>query len=466
MQHDSAPRRLAASLLAAAAAVAPIAAQGGDDRPALGRGATEALVARYDAAEHWVQKVVVLLTLNTYWHPAGVDMLLAALRDRDPRLRAYGLEALLRCDEDLAPRVATVALLDELVSRQLSVSNDRYRARVEAALARLVPSAGVEGRSGWSRWWRSHRDSHQPEPWQPGPQPEPVEGGGTTAAAARAFDLYQSGLDLMICIDSTGSMQPTIDALARALGEMVEILDGISPKLRLGVVHYKDKGELGDAGAKVVQPLNKNVKTARKKLEKLRAFGGGDLPEAVLGGLDLALHKKRKWRPEANKLVIVIGDAPPHAHETSKLVDLARAAYERPGTHGQRGGKPTTGPRKKMTPFLTSTMGVFLKFRGDAQMPGLQQFRASQQQMRADFQEVAKAGGGVFVDVEFVIDSLQPKTSKEKRAERDSGGGVVDEATQRIVEHILVLSFGERFRIEMRDFVRIFYDYKAAGWIR
>ena len=43
---------------------------------------------------------------------------------------------------------------------------------------------------------------------------------------------------------------------------------------------------------------------------------------------------------------------------------------------------------------------------------------------------------------------------------------VVDAATRKIVEHILVLSFGERFRVEMRDFVRIFYEYKQAGLIK
>lgn len=465
MYFDPALPRLFVLFLWLAVAVAPTRAQGAGAKPALGRDATEALVARYGASDHWVQKVVVILSLNGYWHPAGADMLVTAMRDRDPRLRAFGLEALLRSDAALLPKVATQALLDELVQRQLGVSNKRYRARVEAALARMVPDAGVEGRSGWSRWWRANREAHQPEAWQKKEQPD-LAAGGTAAAATRAFDLYQSGLDLMICIDSTGSMQPTIDALARALGEMADLLDGISPKMRLGVVQYKDEGELGDAGARVVQPLNKNVKAARKKLEKLRASGGGDLPEAVLGGLDLALQKKMKWKADANKLVIVIGDAPPHAHQTSKLVDLARAAFEEPGTHGLDNKKPTTGARKKETPFLTSTMGVFLKFADGLQVQGLQQFKASQEQMRTDFQEVAEAGGGVFVEVEFVIDSLQPKTSKQKRADEKKDGGIVDAATRKIVEHILVLSFGERFRVEMRDFVQIFYAYKQAGWIR
>ena len=62
------------------------------------------------------------------------------------------------------------------------------------------------------------------------------------------------------------------------------MLRGIAPKLRVGLVHYKEKGDFGDGdkrGAKVITPLSKNVATARKKLLKLKAKGGGDLPEAT-----------------------------------------------------------------------------------------------------------------------------------------------------------------------------------------
>jgi hypothetical protein len=454
-------RALAASLLSTFTLATGLQAQDASSRPALGKGATEALVARYEAAEHWVQKVVVLLSLNGYWHPSADQMLISAMSDRDARLRAFGLEALLRADDALMPMVATTALLDELIQKQAGASNKHYAARVQDALVRLAPDAGASKKSEWVRWWRERRDAHKPVEWVEKAQPD-AGAGGTAAAANRAFDLYQSGLDLMLCIDSTGSMQPTIDAVAAALGEMVDILDGISPKMRLGIVHYKDEGELGDSGAKVIQPLNKNIKTARKKLEKLRAFGGGDLPEAVLGGLDLALHKKMKWKDDANKLVIDIGDAPPHPRHADTLVELAKDAFERPGSHGVGNKKPTTGKRK-LTPFLTSTMGVFVK-----PGPGIQvaaQFVQAQKQMRKDFEAVAKAGGGVFVEIEFVVDSVRPKTSKEKREEKEKGA-FENEATRKVVEHILVLSFGERFRVEMRDFVRIFYEYKKAELIK
>jgi hypothetical protein len=271
---------------------------------------------------------------------------------------------------------------------------------------------------------------------------------------------------MVLCIDSTGSMQPTIDALGEALGEMVDILDGISPKMRLGIVHYKDYGELGKPGAKVVQAFNKNIQTARKNLADLRAYGGGDLPEAVLGGLDLALDAKMNWKKDANRLVVLIGDAPPHAADKDKLLELVRAAHEAPGSPV---GKPTTGPKPVESPFLISCIGVFVELKGKLrEQEGYREFVDSQKVMREDFTAIAKAGGGVFVEVEFTFTDEPPPAAKgkEKGKERDIGAVVASAATRRIVEHILVLSFGERFAVEMRDFVRIFYEYQEAGLIK
>ena len=410
----------------------------------------------------------VLLSLNQWWHPAGVSMVLEALRAKDLRLCAFGVETLLRSDPALLPTLATPELLDELIVRQLARSNDLLRSRVLEALARLVPKAGAGDRAAFTKWWSGNKEIHQPEPWSPRSDPAAAAGGGTTAAAQRAFDLYQSGLDMMLCIDSTGSMQPTIDALGQALGEMVDILDGISPKMRLGIVHYKDYGELGKQGAKVLQPFTKNIRSARKELEKLRAFGGEDLPEAVLGGLELALDEKMNWKQDANKLVVLIGDAPPHANETAKVLALVQAAHDTPGVPVD---KPTTGAKSDATPFLTSCIGVFVELQGKLrEQRGYREFVDSQKQMREDFAAIAKAGGGVFVEVQFTFTDQPDPADKDKGRgkgkDRGKGEAIASAATRRIVEHILVLSFGERFAREMRDFVRIFYEYKEAGLIK
>ncbi len=444
--------------------VAPLAAQ--QDAPApLSQATTEALCDRYSQADHWVQKVVILLSLNSWWHPSGSTMILQALADKDARLNAFGIETLLRADPALLPSVASPELLDELIVKQLARSNAHLKERTLEALHRLVPAVEATDKAGWSRWWSTAKPTFAPAEWKQREQAGAES--GTTAAAQRAFDLYQAGLDLMICIDSTGSMQPTIDALAHALGEMVDILDGISPKMRLGIVHYKEYGELGQQGAKVIQPFSKNIRSARKSLEELRALGGGDLPEAVYGGLELALDPKMNWQKEANKLVVLIGDAPPHDRDKDKVLALVKAAHDNPGVPV---GKALTGPRPDDTPFLTSCIGVFVELQGKLrEQPGYREFVDSQKKMRTDFTEIAKAGGGVFVEVEFTFTDQPPPEkdkAKAKDKERDKGGSIASAATRRIVEHILVLSFGERFAREMRDFVRIFYEYKEAELIK
>jgi von Willebrand factor type A domain len=463
------------SALAALVSLAAFAGTAlGQGKPAapmpLGQAATEALAARFTAADHWVQKAVTLLSLNTWWHPAGASMITAALRDKDPRLVAFGLEALLRAEPTLMPSVATSELLDELIVRQLARNNELLGKRVLLALKGLAPKVDATDRAAWQRWWNETKATWAPEAWTA--REQPTGGEGTVAASQRAFDLYQTGLDMVICIDSTGSMQPTIDALGAALGDMVDILDGISPKMRLAIVHYKDSGELGKTGAKVVQPFNKNIKVAQENLDDLRAFGGGDLPEAVLGGLEQSLDPKLGWKKDANKLVVLIGDAPPHPADRSKAVELVRAAHETPGVPV---GKPTTGPKPADTPFLTSCIGVVVNLEGKLrEQPGYREFVDSQKVMREDFAAIAKAGGGVYVEVEFTFTDQPPppKEKKDKGKEkdkdkaRDAGNAIASAATRRIVEHILVLSFGERFAAEMREFVRIYYDYKTGGLIK
>lgn len=433
----------------------------------LGQAATEALVARYTAAEHWVQKAVTLLSLNTFWHPAGAKMITAALKEKDARLVAFGLEALLRADPALLPSVATTELLDDLIARQLVRNNDLVVERTLKALKLLVPKADATDKAGWTRWWAGAKATWAPEAWAA--REVPAGGKATMAVSQRAFDLYQAGLDMVVCIDSTGSMQPTIDALGAALGDMVDILGGISPKLRLAIVHYKDYGELGKTGAKVVLPFQKNIAAAQKELDELRAFGGEDLPEAVLGGLEQSLDPKFGWKKDANKLVVLIGDAPPHPRDREKVLELVRAAHDNPGS---RGNKPTTGAKTPETPFLTSCIGVVVNLEGKLkELDGYKQFVESQKTMREDFAAIAKAGGGVYVEVEFTFKDEPPPTSgkerKEKAKEQEKARDqVASGATRRIVEHILVLSFGEQFAAEMRDFVRVFYEYKEAGLIK
>jgi hypothetical protein len=53
------------------------------------------------------------------------------------------------------------------------------------------------------------------------------------------------------------------------------------------------------------------LEQARQTIGKLRADGGGDMPEAVFAGLVTATQEL-SWRAHARRIAVLVGDAPPH----------------------------------------------------------------------------------------------------------------------------------------------------------
>ncbi|KAK0726123.1 hypothetical protein B0H67DRAFT_572374 [Lasiosphaeris hirsuta] len=148
------------------------------------------------------------------------------------------------------------------------------------------------------------------------------------AAPARSTDgLFAAACstDLLFLIDTTGSMGSYIDA---AKNQMKSIVDDITDAffkeadLRIGVVSYKDHG---DAGHLQHLDFTGDADQVRAFIADLRASGGNDLPEDVLGGLRQALNLS--WTHQS-RLIIHITDAPPHGRH---LHDLDSDTYPRAG---------------------------------------------------------------------------------------------------------------------------------------
>jgi hypothetical protein len=136
------------------------------------------------------------------------------------------------------------------------------------------------------------------------------------------------------------------------------------------------------------------------------------------------------WNKEANRLILIIGDAPPHPNTMEPLLKAIKDAHDRPFV---RGSKPLSGKREPLKPFITSTICTSLA-------------------AKVEFEQLAKAGGGtpVFMDV------------------RNGGGKAMNDvdtakAARSVVEHILLLSFGAQYRAQLQSFVRVFFDYRDAG---
>lgn len=110
-------------------------------------------------------------------------------------------------------------------------------------------------------------------------------------------------VDFIFVIDRTGSMQPFIDQVKQNLSTFTTTLVKRGIDYRLGLVLFADDVE------KVYEPTN-DVWTFTGWLSKVRAFGGGDVKENALEGIVEAL--KTKFRPSANKIIVLLTDAPYH----------------------------------------------------------------------------------------------------------------------------------------------------------
>jgi Mg-chelatase subunit ChlD len=61
-------------------------------------------------------------------------------------------------------------------------------------------------------------------------------------------------------------------------------------------------------------PLTDNLARVKVYLDQIQAQGGGDEPEAVYQGLQWSIENN-KFRPRARKVILLFGDAPPHAEQ-------------------------------------------------------------------------------------------------------------------------------------------------------
>ena len=80
-----------------------------------------------------------------------------------------------------------------------------------------------------------------------------------------------------------------------------------------------------------MEPLTSEPSRLLVFLNKIRAEGGGDFPEAVDDGLEMAIQKNA-FRPAARKAVLLFGDAPPHANRVMRCLELAQGFHQ--GQHG------------------------------------------------------------------------------------------------------------------------------------
>ena len=130
--------------------------------------------------------------------------------------------------------------------------------------------------------------------------------------------LRRAGLDVVFVIDATGSMGWIIEQVKTKITGMMDVIRKLVPTARLGLVAYRDRDE---EYVTKLHPLTFRVGRLRQFLNGLEAKHGGDWEEAVDEGLKVAIEEIR-WRRNAKKIIIVVGDAPPHKKDMDRTLQV------------------------------------------------------------------------------------------------------------------------------------------------
>ena len=122
-------------------------------------------------------------------------------------------------------------------------------------------------------------------------------------------------LDIVFAIDATGSMKDDIDKLRADLIPEIKRIFSKENDVRIAVLFYRDYGDTFkymDLPVKCFD-FTRSLKTFKEQLYSIKILGreGGDIPEAVYEAM-FAASEFYKWRGDAQKEIILIGDAEPH----------------------------------------------------------------------------------------------------------------------------------------------------------
>ncbi len=132
-------------------------------------------------------------------------------------------------------------------------------------------------------------------------------------------------VDMLFILDTTGTMGEQVERLKSTIGTIASNLSALSPRpqVRFGLVLYRDRG---DVYLDQVVPFTADLDEFQVALNRVKAEGGGDVPDDLQAALKEAMGME--WNGEGIRLAFVITDSPPHLDygESYTYVDAAHDA--------------------------------------------------------------------------------------------------------------------------------------------
>ena len=144
-----------------------------------------------------------------------------------------------------------------------------------------------------------------------------------TLAPGATVELTQSAaqsatkLDLMLMIDTTGSMGDELEYIKVELKDVIErVRKEQNIDIRVSVNFYRDEG---DEYVVKYYDFREDIDDCVAILGEQRSDGGGDYPEAVHTAINNVLQ--HNWRDDAVKLCFFVLDAPPHTESEIQSIN-------------------------------------------------------------------------------------------------------------------------------------------------
>lgn len=139
--------------------------------------------------------------------------------------------------------------------------------------------------------------------------------------------MRRQGLDICFVFDSTASMDKFLEQVKIKISGLISSIKELVPAARIGLVTFRDTGmEYLTRAFRLSHGTRKLIQF----LKTIEAKGGGDVEEAIDEGLRVAIQDLN-WRKNSIKIILLIGDSPPHQEDIDKTSRLIKKFREEMG---------------------------------------------------------------------------------------------------------------------------------------
>jgi Mg-chelatase subunit ChlD len=199
-------------------------------------------------------------------------------------------------------------------------------------------AASVAAAGAGAAWWLGSSTLPEPAGQAVGPEylaatlkvkpaprlPMPPDHATWSTCVAGSPGTGLADLDLVLAIDTTGSMGGVINDVRANVAQLIATLRAGGGIVRVGIVAYRDSRDEYVVRPFPLTALDAAGTTALDAfIASLQARGGGDWPEKLDAALDVATGMA--WRGDVPASIVVIADAPAHSQDQAAALATAEA---------------------------------------------------------------------------------------------------------------------------------------------